>query len=195
MRRHSALFAILLLALAGCAQYSLVKSEPQDIGDAYSVDPQMTWNKWATGNGQTWIPDTAVAWTADGPDLESVIFYASLEKDARLFKAPGKQDFPSFDPGMRASDVAEFVAASFAARGNANVETEGLRPAAFGALDGFRFEFSMATEHGLEVDGMALGALEDGKLHLILYNGARLHYFPEYKDEVERIFGSVDQQT
>ena len=92
---------------------------------------------------------------------------------------------------MRATDVAEFVAATLASQQFANVETDNLRPAQFGSLKGFRFEFSMSSEVGLEFRGMAIGALQDGRLHLILYRATRLYYFPEYEDEVERIFDSI----
>ncbi len=42
--------------------------------------------------------------------------------------------------------------------------------------------------------GMVVGAVAKGKLHLIIYTGARRHYFPKYRDDVDRMMDSIQIQ-
>ena len=57
---------VLLFLLAGlitaCVQYSLVKAEKVAIGDLYTVDAQIAWNKKTEGKTEIW--------TVDGPLLQ-----------------------------------------------------------------------------------------------------------------------------
>ncbi|MCH7636032.1 MAG: hypothetical protein IIA36_15300, partial [Proteobacteria bacterium] len=48
MARHASLFVLALL-IAACVQYSLVKAEKVAIGDVYTVDAQIAWNKKTEG--------------------------------------------------------------------------------------------------------------------------------------------------
>ncbi len=173
---------LVLLALAGCTQYQAVSGGRQDIGGLYSVDPQITWSKFSYGKIDMW--------TVDGSELQALRFFKGLEDgDALLGGTDDK--IPRFSAGMRASEVAEFVVDSLARSGGAEVESRGLRPAQFGTLPGFRFEVSFKSPEGLEIDGTAAGAVDGERLLLILYTGARQHYFPKHRDDVERVIASV----
>jgi hypothetical protein len=72
------------------------------------------------------------------------------------------------------------------------VEATDLRPAGFGSLSGFRFDFRFLSGEGLEREGMVLGTIHKEKLYLIVYTGARQYYYSTYKEEVERIFHSIE---
>ena len=183
MNKAFAIFATLIL-LGGCAAYTLVEAKRQKIGSAYSVQTSIQWSKLTADNLEVW--------TVDGPDLELIRFYRDLADGDRLLKAPDDKKLPTYKPAMSASEVMEFVVDTFARSDASNVTATGLRPARFGAASGFRFDFSFASSEGLWFDGMAAGAIVDGKLHLIIYSGTRQYYFPKYKDEVERIMGSVE---
>jgi hypothetical protein len=41
------------------------------------------------------------------------------------------------------------------------------------------------------MSGLAAGAVIEDALYLILYTGARVYYFPKYRDDVERLLGSI----
>lgn len=186
MRRWS-VAVMLCLAVLGCGQITLVEATRQRIGDAYSVDAQRAWNR---------LPaDDAEVWTADGPGLQSLRFYADLVEGERLFTPRGggadDETFPTYRSDMAITEIMEFVVDSLARSGANGVEGRGLRPAAFGAAPGFRFELSFASASGLRYTGVAIGAVVDGRLHLILYSGTETHYFPKYRDDVERLFASV----
>lgn len=184
-RTTLSLAACLAVLLVGaCNKYSMVESSRQTIGDAYSVEPVIGWSEESAG--------TAELWTVDGPELDAVRLYAALGRGDALFTTKSDADMPGYDPDMQAPDIADLVVDSIARLGAGEVDATNLRPARFGALDGFRFEVSFYTDDGLRVAGMALGAKgADGKLHLILFTGAELYYFPKYRDQVERIFQSV----
>lgn len=179
-------FAILvtLTVLGGCAAFSLVDAKQQTIGNAYTIKPGIQWSKVADGKVEVW--------TIDGPGLEAVRFYSGMEAGDRLFTASKDTKMPTYDPAMKASDVMEFVVGSIARGGAGNVEGTALQPAQFGAASGFRFDLSYTSSEGLWFDGLAIGAIIDGKLHLIVYAGARQYYFPKYRDEVERMIGTIE---
>ena len=48
-------------------------------------------------------------------------------------------------------------------------------------------EFLFTTEDGLLREGFTVGAKKDKKLYLIIYSGARLHYYPKNKGDEESI--------
>jgi hypothetical protein len=76
--------------------------------------------------------------------------------------------------------------------GAAMVESNNLRPAAFGRLPGFRFDLSFLSPEGLERDGIVVGTINEDELYLILYLGAREHYFPKYRIHVEELIASIE---
>ncbi len=193
------------VVLLGCARYTLVKPERQMVGDLYTVEPQVEWSR-TTG-------DRLEMWTIDGPALEAVYFVNGIEEGASLVKsADSKKTLPVFRKHMTPTEVLERVvdtvkaaddsasleavnmglAAVRADRMGARlVEASNLRPTKFGHLPGFRFDLSFIYPEGLDGSGIVVGAIHENKLYLILYVGARLHYYPRYRDVVERLIGSI----
>ena len=49
----------------------------------------------------------------------------------------------------------------------------------------------MVDNDGLQFDGMTIGVVKDDTLHFIVYTGTRLHYYPKYKKDVEKLFASI----
>ncbi len=183
------LVTILIAAavLGGCVQYRLIEPERREIGNFFSVEPQIEWS--ASSEGKLEV------WTVNSPLLEAVYFAKGLSDGDVLFKAPlgqDKQKRPRFRKHVTANEVMEFVVDSMSVEGAGKVEAGGLRPARFGERAGFRFELSFLTQEGLEKQGLAIGTVADDKLYLILYLGAREHYFATYKDAVERLIDSIE---
>ncbi len=42
------------------------------------------------------------------------------------------------------------------------------------------------------MDGLVAGAAIEDKLSLILYTGARIHYYPKHRDHVEQLLASIE---
>jgi len=198
---------VLCVFITGCAHYSLVPPERRSIGELYSVETRTSWNRAEEGGIE--------AWTVDGPLLQCLRFVTLKEGDALFPSAKEDAKLPRFRSHMTASEVLEFFTASLMSIGGgidthqiskgmvnplgirganldaSSVETDNLRPAPFGSLPGFRFDFRFSSKAGLERAGLAAGAIKDGKLLLIVYTGAREYYFDKCKGEVESILESV----
>lgn len=183
-----AVIAFLLAVLAACAQYSLVEANKQKIGGTYTVEAQIAWSKHSEGKVEIW--------TVDGPALEAVRFFKGLDDGDSLFKRPRgsgeKVKYPTYKTGMTPNDVMELTVDSIARAGAGEVQASKLRPARFGSVQGFRFELTFLSKSGLEMDGLVAGAAIEDKLYLILYTGARIHYYPKYRDHVEQLLGSIE---
>ncbi len=176
----------LIAALAGCAGSRVVKSDRTRIGDVYTVDPQIEWSRFHQG--------TIEIWTVDGPSLQAIYFFKGIEKDEPLIATIGIGDGekrPLLRPDMTPNDIMEFIIDSLARQGYMQIETQALRPARFGRLQGFRFDFTFLFRDGLEGQGLATGALYNEKLQLILYVGTHQHYYPKHLEDVERIIESI----
>ncbi len=177
-----------LMGLVSCtySPRNLVKPEPRAIGGAYRVDPQIAWSRIAAFNRME-------LWTVDGPDLEALRLYYGVQDGDTLLPTRREQRLPTYEAGMKPHDVVELVLASLARIGSSQVTASGLQPASFGDLPGFRFDLDFHSPQGLEYKGLAVGTVAGGGgLHLILYTGAQIHYFPKHRDAVERLIASVE---
>lgn len=181
-----AVLLLCLATLAACAQYSLVEAQRRTIGGAYSLEPQIAWSRHTSGKVETW--------TVDGPGLEALQLFVGLGDGDPLFDRPAfgpDKPRPRYRAGMTPSEIQEFVVDSLARSGKARVQASDLRPAPFGAASGFRFELRFVNGEGLEMAGTVMGAVVAERLQLLLYSGAAAHYFPKYREEVERLFDSI----
>ena len=173
------------LLLGGCNTYTLVEKERIKVSDAFTVDPQINWSRLREGHIELW--------TVDGHYLQALRFLDGVGDGQSLLETFVGQnpEMPPFRKDMRATEVQELVVDTLTKMGGGNVESSTLDPINFGSEPGFRFELSFLTEDGLEMDGLAAGAVIDEKLYLILYTGARQFYFQKYHSHVERVIGSV----
>lgn len=193
--------------ISGCAYYSLVPPERISIGELYSVEPRISWNRAVERGIETW--------TIDGPLMQCLRFVTLKEGEALIPSADKNAKLPRFKSYMTPSEILEFFTASLKSLSGgidthrlskgivdptgirsanldaSSVEAGNLRPASFGSLSGFRFDFQFLSKDGLEREGLAFGAVNDGKLLLIVYTGTREYYFDRYKEEVESIIASL----
>lgn len=185
MKRVTGALALAMM-LTGCATYSLVEPPRAVIGNLYTVDPQIPWSAAKVGKLELW--------TVDGPALEAIRFISGIGDGEALLEGREKEKQPKFRKSLTASEIMEFVIDSLALAGFEKIEPTGLRPEKFGDAQGFRFEMSFVTRQGLEEQGSVVGAVVKEKLHLIIYSGARAHYYPKNRDHVERIIQSIRMQ-
>ena len=205
-------YMILLLSVfffaVSCAHFTAVPAVRKDIGGQYSVKSNVAWSQADEGGRKVW--------TIDGPLLEALRFITLNDGDT-LFPSPDKDaKLPRFKAHMTPNEVVEFFVSSLKsvsggvdthhlAKGMVDVksiragsinasslEVHNLRPANFGRLSGFRFDFSFLSKEGLERQGIAIGSIHNSKLLLIVYTGTAEYYFDKHKQEVETIFSSVE---
>lgn len=174
---------LVALLLTGCGTFGLIENQPQRIAGTYSVMPQRTWSRFRAPNAEIW--------TVDGIALQAIRFFNPIADGESLFYSRGDDKLPTYRNGMIAHEIQELVVDSFRRAGAQNVSPRALAPARFGAHDGFRFELDMLSSNGLELSGLVLGAVRKNRLYLISYTGTRAHYFPRYRQQVERLLASI----
>ena len=195
------LIAVLLVVLAGaagCPAYTVVEPARTRVGEGYSVEPQIRWTSLRQAG-------RSELWTVDGP----VLNWLRLVKDVadgetllgRAITTPGpgggrtpEDKQPRFRATMTPSEIMELVVDTWTLLGASKIQATGLRPAKFGSADGFRFELAFVWPDGVEARAMVAGAVVKSRLQLIVYSGARLHYFDKYRPAVDRLFESVRVQ-
>lgn len=203
MRMSAAVLLLMMLSACG-GQYGMVETDRRVIGQAYSVEPQLEWNRLTnrnpvnprgkdTGDNPRRFHSYEI-WSINGFRLDSLYLFQGVPDGDPLFLTTEsqKRGSPVFRGTMQASEVSEFVVDSLNRLGNNAVEARNLRPAGFGTLPGFRFELAYFSQTGLKFDGMAVGTVNRGVLHMILFTGARSYYFPKYRNVVERLFESIE---
>jgi len=207
MKRMTSILIVLVL-IGGCTHYTAVPAQRRAIGSLYSVKSNVAWSQADEGGIQVW--------TIDGPLLQALRFVTLNDGDT-LFRSYDKDaKLPRFRAHMTPNEVVEFFVASLKsvsggvdthqlAKGMvhpagiragsinaATIDVKNLRPADFGRLPGFRFDFSFLSKEGLERQGIAFGSIHEGKLLLMVYSGTREYYFDKHKQDVEAIFSSVE---
>ena len=175
--------------LAACTTVSEIRpGEGVVINGTLSVQPPQAWSRISTFSV---YGAQVVVWTKDGGELDKLCFVAGLEDNQSIHAdRPGKPPEPRFRSSMTPSEVMELFEAAYSRPSGTPVifNAGGLRPAKFGGLDGFRFDFSFVDQADeVERKGIATGAIHKGKLYLVFYHGARIHYFAKNLPEVETI--------
>lgn len=189
---------LLLLPLAGCAvAYALVEPERVSIGEAFTVEPRMAWNR----IGETLAKGPVVVWTAEGPQLDSLYFFPGVEDGEPLLEAVGQPGraaagetdaLPRFRRDMSANAIMElFEATMVRLTGSVVAASTNLRPVQFAGVPGFRFDFGYTTKDELERSGFVVGAVRDEKLYMIFFQGTRIYHFGKYREEAEHIIASA----
>ncbi|GIX16672.1 MAG: hypothetical protein KatS3mg119_0858 [Rhodothalassiaceae bacterium] len=188
--------AVLLgLLLSGCVDSAwLVRPGPQRVARAFLVTPDAPWNA---------VNPTLFAgrkrnalWTMNGVPLDFVAFIGGIPSGGTLFRLPTKQvkkrEVPVFRSSMLLPEIAEFIEASYARALEAQeFRTLALAPFSFGGHDGFRMEFRTVLRDEVPRRGIAAGAIVDGRLYLVLYQAAELHYFAHNRERVEALLRSL----
>lgn len=191
MRVLSWLSCLLIVgATAGCGQYSLVEPKPVTFSGSIIVEPPNGWNRLSSGL----LGKQAAVWTVDGESLHALHFLISVKDGSHLMERPARSEgsIPVFRSNMTTMEIADLLITEMArVTGSSMFEIEQVRPEPFIGLDGFRIDFSYVGQDQVDRRGIAAGAVHDGSLHMILYQGSRLYHFDRYIDDVKAIIRSA----
>ncbi|MSP66519.1 MAG: hypothetical protein EXQ96_00155 [Alphaproteobacteria bacterium] len=195
MRRLVLVTTVLLLS--ACVNYSLVEAKRLNLAPGFSVQPTLAWNQVRADL----VKGSAVVWTTEGQSLDSLLIFPGVAHGKALFEddweasaeADAKKEKPpTFRSDMSPNEIMELFEASMArATRSTLASASALRPAPFAGVPGFRFDFTLTTPDQLERRGIAAGAVREGKLYLIFFQGSRIYHFGKLKDEAERIIESA----
>jgi hypothetical protein len=188
--RFIAVIALALL-VGACTQYALVQPQSVTVKDALIVEPDIAWNRInqqdISGRSQTEI------WTADGPLLNTLTFFAGIEDGKPLLVQNAEQErqrgkLPEFRKSMTATEIMELVESTRAKLSPSSItKTRNLRPEKFIGKDGFRFDMTFVGKDEVDREVTVIGTVHEGRLYLIEYQGTRLYHYDLRRQQAERI--------
>ena len=187
-----ALFALSIVALAGCASISRAPAGPLKVG-ASQVTLGRDWSDVSVMVPNR--PKKVRVLSIDGPMLNRLYVSDALSPGDAIVRSPAKERrTPVIRADMSATERMEFVADSVSAMGYQRVETSSPRPGAYGGRPAVVFDISAKAEDGLDIAGRGLVALIDGKTHVLIYVAPAEHYFAANLTEVEQVFASAQRR-
>lgn len=191
------------LALAGCSSigggdyglssYGLVQAKERRVGNrSLAVTPPREWNRIPS----TWFDDISAVedWTQNGTTLDGISFVTGLKDGKALVRQYRRDDrqVPKFRSNMTAPEIAAMVESLFRVRGGSvDFKMTNLAPRPFLGVGGFQMDFDHLDSDEVRRQGRAVGAVVDGRLYLILYDAARMHYYRASLADYEAIVGSA----
>ncbi|HEV2044462.1 MAG TPA: hypothetical protein VGR05_07265 [Sphingomicrobium sp.] len=201
-------FIIIVLASAtvgGCATglggggfgyggYSLIRARSVAVGDgSVVVTPTREWNRVSS----TWSIDDIRAvedWTLNGSSLDSLSFVTGLKGGRYIIRQSKRsaQQVPKFRSDMTAPEVTAMLESFYRVKaGTIDFKTIGLSPRQFMGYPGFQFDFDHLDTDEVWRRGRSVGAVIDGRLYLVLLDGARSHYFNAALPDFEAVANSA----
>jgi len=203
MRKAKLLAAAAVLTVAtGCnavgestdlGVYQLVRARDTSVGNkSMIVTPPRPWNRQRRlfFDSVRWVED----WTLNGPYLDGITFVSGLPNSEFLVRQRRTEDrqVPKFRSNMAAPEIAAMLESAYRVRGGAiEFNTLALIPRTFMGYPGFQFDFEHLDGDELWRKGRAVGAVIDGRLYLVLFDGAKSHYYGNAIPDFEAIVQSA----
>ncbi len=170
------LFLIVIAGLlSACASTVFTRTESTTVlvRERMEVQADSSWNRFTPGNAKH-----REIWTQHGFTLDQLVFFAGVPDGKPLDDlAPRERKAPRFSAAMTPEDIVSLVETLLAGSGG-SFELTSLAPARMSDAAGFRFEFLFSSRNDeVERAGIAIGAIVDGRLYLVLYAAPRGPYF------------------
>ena len=204
MKRTFILLAAAGLALSGCSSvggegfgfggYSLIRARSVTVGDgSMAVTPPREWNRVST----VWAIDDIRAvedWTLNGPYLDSMSFVTGLKGGRYIIRQNRRdaQQVPKFRSDMTAPEITAMLESFYRVKaGTVDLRTTSLKPRTLMNYPGFQWDYDHLDQDEVWRRGRAVGAVIDGRLYLVLLDGARMHYFDNAAPDFEAVVNSA----
>ena len=205
MAKHmtGALAAVLLLS--GCAgggggggyggfsTYRLVEPRPHKVARArMEVTPGQAWNRSPRSPQEISREEN---WTLNGPYLDNLTFIGGVKSGEPIVRFQRRSDWrqvPNFRADMAPTDIVGIVETFYRVRGGSvQFETTAIQPRTFLGQPGFQFDYERLGGDEVQRRGRGAAAVIGGRLYMIVFDAAAMHYFPAGLPEVERIIASA----
>lgn len=143
---------------------------------AMKVVPGRGWNSWSFRPGKK-----NELWSYDGPVLNQIEFIGGIADGEPLARERNKKDrpLPKFSSRMLPTDIAQaYEQTQRIVTQSPDFTIDSMEPVTFAGHPGVRFTFHFTKpDEELTRKGEARGAIIGGKLYMISYTAAALHYF------------------
>ena len=204
MKRFLIALSAASLALSGCSSmggegfgyggYSLVRARTVSVGDgSVAVTPPREWNRVSS----TWAIDDIRAvedWTLNGPYLDSLSFVTGLRGGRYIIRQNRRdaQQVPKFRSDMTAPEITSMLESFYRVKaGTVDFRTTSLKPRQVMGYPGFQWDYDHLDQDEVWRRGRAVGAVIGGRLYLILFDAARMHYFDNAVGDFEHVVNSA----
>jgi hypothetical protein len=146
------------------------------------VTPTTEWNRASSRPGKK-----GEMWTQDGASLNRMSFFAGILTGEPIYKDRNKKEapLPLFDARMTAPEIVQlFEATNRIVLKTSLFEIDQVEPTKLAGHDGVRFTYHFVVQdEEVRRKGEARAAVIGGKLYLIDYEAAAIHYFDRGIDE------------
>ncbi len=173
-----AVAAAMLIATPAAAKWTMIR-------EAVPVSVAKSGMKVVAGSG--WNLRSAYAfkkgesWSYDGPLLNELSFFGAVANGEPLAKDRNKKykPLPKFERSMLPSDIAQlYEQTQRIALDTPDFAIDAIAPVQFAGRPGFKFNFHYTRpDEELTRKGEARGAVIGGKLFMITYVAAAIHYY------------------
>lgn len=174
------------LPIIGCtSSYQHVPAGvPVDVSGTYRITPSESWNR---ANRVTGDRRDTERWTRHGLMLESLTFIGAIRAGETLRATPrrGKSRLTPFRPEMSGAELIELVVEQYREAGVEEFDVLDHAPVAVFGTDGIRLDFTYRNETRLARRGRAYLASRANRLHVIVFDAAKLHYFEAGLEDFE----------
>ena len=198
------ILAAAALVLSGCSSvggggygyggYSLVRTRSTSVGDgSMAVTPPREWNRISS----TWVLDDIRAvedWTLNGPYLDSMSFVTGLRTGRYIIRQQRRdaQQVPKFREDMTAPEITAMLESFYRVKaGTVDLKTTSLQPRQLMGYPGFQWDFDHLDQDEVWRRGRVVGAVIGGRLYLVLFDAARMHYFANAVGDFEAVVNSA----
>lgn len=182
------LVAMSAVLLASCAGMSKVGPGDVVVRDTLAVKLDAGWNRYeGPGMGKVDV------WTNEGLPLDTLRFFVGIQEGEPLTEMRGtaEKQVPRFRSAMQPHDVVEMFEA-VATNGGNTFRLDKLAPATFAGNTGFRFDYTLVVKQNeLEMQGFGYGTVRNKRLHLVVFQAPKVHYFTKLAGRAEAVAGSA----
>lgn len=201
MSKHPLILLAALLAVStpaeaqffGLGGYSPVSAREHRVGDGnMAVTPPRPWNR--APRSIFFDLSEVEDWTQNGLYLDGISLVTDLKDKKALIRQYRRADrqVPVFRSDMTAPELAAMVESLYRIRGGAvDFKTTSLTPRQFMGYPGFQQDYEHLDGDEVRRKGRVVGAVIGGRLYMILFDAARMHYFDAGIGDFEAIVNSA----
>lgn len=192
MSSRRRLVVLLMIFLGACAApYTLVPAGVARVANrSIIVQPTSPWNRIPKASDDVQWEES---WTKSGPLLDTMAFIGGLPDGESLVRQKKKDDrqVPPFRTSMSPEDLVSMIETNYRARGVAVFEVVAVEPAHFLQSTGVQLDYTFVHPDKLPRKGRCLMTIIDGKLYVLMLEGAASHYFDSVLPEFTQIAASA----
>jgi hypothetical protein len=159
--------------------YSLVEAKEQKVGDGKMVvTPPRPWNR--APRSIFFDLSEVEDWTQNGLYLDGISLVTDLKDKKALIRQNRRDDrqVPVFRSDMTPPEIAAMIESLYRIRGGAvDFKTTSLIPRQFLGYPGFQHDYEHLDGDEVRRRGRVVGAVIGGRLFMIMFDAARMHYF------------------